>query len=159
MARIFTVDDLRDRLQARQHKMTPQRQMILQVFIERPGEHLSAEEVQGILRDNFDSFGMATVYRNIELLTDLELLQKIDLGDGKARYELNTKEPTSHNHHHLICIACGKISEFNDDLLDGLERSIFEKCGFEVTDHQVKFFGYCQECREAGYGAENDDAD
>ena len=59
MAHTFTMDDLKQRLQARQHKMTPQRQTVLQVFLNNPGEHLSAEDVHGILRDDKSEIGLA----------------------------------------------------------------------------------------------------
>lgn len=147
MPNTFTIDDLRHRLQERQHKMTPQRQSILQIFLDRPGEHLSAEDVHGILRDNQDSFGLATVYRSLELLTELGLLTKLEFGDGRSRYELNTTDPAAHNHHHLICLGCGEVTEFNDDLLEELERDILQKSGFKVIDHQTKFFGFCAKCR------------
>ena len=147
MPRTVTLDDLRRKLQERRHKMTPQRQSILQIFIDRPGEHLRAEDVHDILRDNRDGFGLATVYRSLELLTGLGLLAKLELGDGRSRFELNTTDPASHNHHHLICLGCGAVTEFNEDLLDDLEESIEAKSGFTVLDHQVKFFGYCQNCQ------------
>ena len=148
MAETFTMADLKKRLQARQHKMTPQRQTVLQVFLDHPGEHLSAEDVHGILRNDKSEIGLATVYRSLELLSELGILQKLEFGDGCSRYEVNTTNPQEHHHHHLICQKCGKVIEFEDDLLDNLEADIQEKLGFKVTDHQVKFFGVCKECQE-----------
>lgn len=148
MAQTFTMADLKKRLQARQHKMTPQRQTVLQVFLDHPGEHLSAEDVHGILRNDKSEIGLATVYRSLELLSDLGILQKLEFGDGCSRYEVNTTDPREHHHHHLICQKCGKVIEFEDDLLENLEEDIKEKLGFKVTDHQVKFFGICKECQE-----------
>ena len=87
MAKI-TMEVLRKRLQERQHKMTPQRQIVLQVFMDRPGEHISAEDVHGILRANHSEIGLATVYRSLELLVELGLLQKMEFGDGCSRYEI-----------------------------------------------------------------------
>ena len=149
MAHTFTMDDLKQRLQARQHKMTPQRQTVLQVFLNNPGEHLSAEVVHGILRDDKSEIGLATVYRSLELLSDLGILQKMEFGDGCSRYEVNTTNPDEHHHHHLICTKCGKVTEFEDDLLDNLEADIKEKLGFKVENHQVKFYGICKECQKA----------
>ena len=149
MAQTFTMDDLKQRLQARQHKMTPQRQTVLQVFLDHPGEHLSAEDVYGILRQGSSEIGLATVYRSLELLSDLELLQKMEFGDGCSRYEVNTTDPSEHHHHHLICTTCGKVTEFEDDLLDELEADIQKKMGFHVLNHQVKFYGTCKECQAA----------
>ena len=148
MAQTFTMDDLKQRLQARQHKMTPQRQTVLQVFLDHPGEHLSAEDVYGILRQGSSEIGLATVYRSLELLSDLEILQKMEFGDGCSRYEVNTTNPLEHHHHHLICTTCGKVTEFEDDLLDELEGDIQNKLGFKVLNHQVKFSSTCKECQK-----------
>ncbi|MCR5758508.1 MAG: transcriptional repressor [Selenomonas sp.] len=148
MAQTFTMSDLKQRLQARQHKMTPQRQTVLQVFLDHPSEHLSAEDVYGILRQSNSEIGLATVYRSLELLSDLEILQKMEFGDGCSRYEVNTTDPSEHHHHHLICTSCGKVTEFEDDLLDELEGDIQNKMGFKVLNHQVKFYGTCKECQK-----------
>ena len=66
MSQTFTMDDLRARLSERQHKMTPQRQIVLQIFLDHPGEHLSAEDVHDILRTEKAEIGLATVYRTLE---------------------------------------------------------------------------------------------
>ena len=148
MSQTFTMDDLRRMLQERQHKMTPQRQIVLQIFLDHPGEHLSAEDVHGILRDNKSEIGLATVYRSLELLSELGILQKMEFGDGCSRYEVNDTDPTRHHHHHLICTKCGKVEEFDEDLLESLEADIERKTGFRTLDHQVKFFGVCKACQE-----------
>lgn len=148
MADTFTMEDLKKKLQERQHKMTPQRQLILQIFLDRPGEHLSAEDVHDVLREKRMEIGLATVYRTLDLLSDLGILQKMEFGDGCARYEVNTTDPSKHHHHHLICTKCGKVYEFDDDLLEDLEQDIAKKSGFQIRDHQVKFFGICKDCQE-----------
>ncbi len=150
MSQTFTMDDLRARLSERQHKMTPQRQIVLQIFLDHPGEHLSAEDVHDILRTEKAEIGLATVYRTLELLSDLGILQKMEFGDGCSRYEVNDTDPTRHHHHHLICTKCGKVEEFDEDLLETLEADIERKTGFRTLDHQVKFFGICKECQEKG---------
>ena len=55
---------------------------------------------------------------------------------------------TAHRHHHAICTGCGKVYSLETDLLDSLEQEVLEKLGFVVTDHEVKLYGLCQECRE-----------
>ncbi len=139
-------DSFRRLLKEKQYKMTPQRQRILEVFCEHPDAHLSAEDVYQIVRVDSSDIGLATVYRTLELLSELELLSKINFGDGRSRYELS-RTGEGHHHHHLICLACGKVSEFDDDLLDQLEKEVSVKNGFQILDHQVKFFGYCQNCQ------------
>jgi len=146
--KFFKLQDLRGKLAENHYKMTPQRKEILQVFIENEDDHhLSAEEVYEILKKKDFDFGLATVYRNLELLALLGILSKVNFDDGRTRYELNAVDPNVHQHHHLICLKCKKIIEFDEDLLDDLEGVITKKSGFEIVNHEVKFFGYCASCR------------
>ena len=137
MEKQFTMEDLKKRLQERQLKMTPQRKTVLQV-------------VHDILRENQLEIGLATVYRSLDLLAEIGILQKMEFGDGCSRYEVNTTDPHHHHHHHLICTRCGKVIEFADDMLEDLENDIAQKSGFKIVDHQVKFFGICKECQAQG---------
>ncbi|WP_371370746.1 Fur family transcriptional regulator [Sporomusa aerivorans] len=145
----MTIDltNLRQKFREREYKLTPQRQIILQVFLDNRDKHLSAEDVHNIVRQQSNDIGLATVYRTLELLSDLDVLQKMDFGDGRSRYEIN-ETSTPHHHHHLICLSCGEVREFEDDLLEELENVIAKKSNFTIVDHQVKFYGYCQECRK-----------
>lgn len=142
----INMGDLKQRFQERQYKLTPQRQIVLQAFVDNPGKHLSAEDVHNIVRQQSSEIGLATVYRTLELLSDMDVLQKMDFGDGRSRYEINEAN-SEHHHHHLICLSCGKVKEFEDDLLETLENVIARKSNFKIVDHQVKFYGYCQECQ------------
>jgi Fur family ferric uptake transcriptional regulator len=145
---IFKIQDLRGRLSERKYKMTPQRKEILQIFIDSgENSHLSAEEVHELLKEKDFDFGLATVYRNVELLHELGILNKVDFGDGRTRYEISASDPQLHQHHHLICLKCKKIIEFEDDLLEDLENLIAKKSSFQIVNHEVKFFGYCANCR------------
>lgn len=141
------LSSLRQKFKERDYKLTPQRQIILQVFIDNRDKHLSAEDVHNIVRQQSNDIGLATVYRTLELLSELDILQKMDFGDGRSRYEINETD-TPHHHHHLICLSCGKVIEFEDDLLEDLENVIAKSSNFTIIDHQVKFYGYCQECRK-----------
>ena len=145
--RLYGTADLRKKLSERGYKMTPQRKEILGIFVERGG-HMSAEDVYGILRERESEIGLATVYRSLDLLSDIGILVRLDFGDGCARYELSTSDPKVHHHHHLICLKCKKVIEFEQDLLEDLEARIAASSDFEIVNHEVKFFGYCSECRE-----------
>ena len=145
---LFSLKDLRGKLYERGYKMTPQRKEILQIFVDHP-EHLSAEDVYGLLREKESEIGLATVYRALDLLSNLGILVQIDFGDGCARYELNTADPNVHHHHHLICVKCKKVIEFDEDLLDELEEVISRKSGDKILNHEVKFFGYCKDCQQS----------
>ena len=143
----FDLSNLRQKFKDRDYKLTPQRQFILQVFVDNRDKHLSAEDVHNIVRQQANDIGLATVYRTLELLSELEILQKIDFGDGRSRYEINETN-SHHHHHHLICLTCGRVIEFADDLMEDLENIIAQSSNFTIVDHQVKFYGYCQECRK-----------
>lgn len=143
----ITMEILKQRLQARHYKLTTQRRTVLEAFLSHPDQHLSAEDVYGILRNQSMDIGLATVYRSLELLAKLGILKQMEFGDGCSRYEVGTMTPDIHQHHHLICLKCGKVAEFPDDLLDDLEQDVSRKTNFQIEDHQVKFFGYCKECQ------------
>ncbi len=143
------IDTLRDALDRKNKKLTPQRQMILNVFEKNPREHLSAEEVYDIVRKDSDiNIGLATIYRTLDLLTETGLLTSIEL-DGVNCYEKNRATPEHpHQHHHLICLGCGKVLEVDSPLTTNIEHRIREKTGFLVQDHETKFFGYCEDCQK-----------
>ncbi|MDR3562744.1 MAG: Fur family transcriptional regulator [Negativicutes bacterium] len=142
----INMNDLRRMLRERQYKLTSQRQTILQAFIDHRDEHLSAEDIYHIVREQTPEIGLATVYRTLELLGELDILKKLDFGDGRHRYEIN-ETSTPHHHHHLICLSCGMVKEFGDDLLETLETAVARKSNFKIVDHQLKFYGYCQGCQ------------
>ena len=127
------------------YKLTNQRRVVLEALYKRDGDHLTAEEVHQIVKGVNPEIGLATVYRTLQLLSELGLIDKLNLDDGIVRYEIGDME-TKHRHHHLICEQCGKIEGVEDDMLDALEEAFFEKYGFRVTDHVAKFYGICSDC-------------
>lgn len=143
MADLF--EEICNRLSEKDYKLTPQRKIIVKSLLENANGHLSAEDLYGIVKRKHPEIGLATVYRSLELLADLGVLQKMDFGDGRSRYEFNDDEV--HHHHHLICLSCGEVQEFEDDLLETLETAISRKSQFRITDHQLKFYGYCRKCQ------------
>lgn len=140
-----TLETVKKKLYEKEYKLTPQRRIVLEIFMENPEKHLSAEDVYGMVKKTNPEIGLATVYRTLDLFADLDILQKMDFGDGRARYEFYESEV--HHHHHLICMRCGSVAEFEDDLLEALETTIQKKNRFEIVDHQLKFYGYCKKCK------------
>lgn len=137
--------DIYSRLLEGGHKMTPQRWAIISIFLMNKGRHLSADDVYGCLKETYPNNGIATVYRTLELLEQIEVLKRLEFGDGRARFELADED--AHHHHHLVCTNCGTITEFEDDLLDSLEGAIEKKTGFKIRDHVAKFYGLCAKCQ------------
>ncbi len=139
-------------LKEKKLKVTKQRLMVLELMAERPGEHLTAEEIYVLAQAADPRIGLATVYRTLQVLVDLQIIDRISLDDGSARYELGKlpgeEQEKRHHHHHAICSGCGAVFSLEEDLLDTLEQSLLERLGFLVTDHEVKLYGYCRSCRE-----------
>lgn len=144
------MNTLKERIKEKKYKLTRQRKIVLQAFLDSTENHMSAEDVFALVKDGNPDIGLATVYRSLELFTTLELLKKLDFGDGRSRYELND-ENLNHTHHHLICLGCGKIVEFSYDFLDDVKMKIEEKEKFQIVDSQLKFYGYCSECQEKNH--------
>lgn len=141
-----TFENVCDQLRDHSYKLTPQRQTILHTLWEHTDRHLSAEEVYMLVKNDYPDIGLATVYRTLDILAEIGVLQKNDFGDGRSRYEFSRHD--EHHHHHLICVECGEVSEFDDDLLETLEAVIVKRNGFKVLDHDLKFYGYCQKCQK-----------
>ena len=133
-------------------KVTNQRLLVLQMLAEHGDEHVTAEDIFELVKEDYPEIGLATIYRTVQLLLDMQLVDRIMLDDGCVRYEigdfLDEQEGHRHHHHHLICTECGSVSAFRDDLLEDLEAYIEKETGFQVTDHELKFYGVCKKCRE-----------
>ncbi len=142
-------DIFKDMLRNKGLKVTNQRMLVLEIMAERPGEHLTAEEIFELAKIRCPEIGLATIYRTVQVLVDLSVIDKVSFDDGFARYELGGLESESrHHHHHAICNRCGKVFSFEGDLLETLEQAMDDTMGFLVTDHEVKLYGYCKDCRE-----------
>lgn len=139
------IEGARQRLADSDYRLTPQRQAILQVLVDNREGHLSADDVYMKAKEKHPDVGLATVYRTLELFEKLGIVYRLDYGDGQARYEYNDGVE-EHYHHHLICLSCGRIQEFNYDLLDDIEKIISSKTNFKIVDHCLRIFGYCAEC-------------
>lgn len=129
-------------------KVTTQRLAVLTVLSQKPDSHLTAEEIYDLVRVSNPEIGLATVYRTIQMLLELKIIDRIYLDDGYVRYELGHvyEDEDSHHHHHLICIKCGRVMSFQGDLLEEFENKIEGKTGFQIQDHDVKLYGYCADC-------------
>lgn len=145
MKKSTVMNTLKKKIREHKYKFTTQRQVILQAFLDSKENHMSAEDVYELVRDENPEIGLATVYRSLELFTSLELLKKLDFGDGRSRYELNDHS-MNHSHHHLICLGCGKVVEFSYDFLNEIKEKIRKENGFTIVDYQLKFYGYCKDC-------------
>lgn len=143
---------LKTKLKEKGLKVTQQRLLVLSTLAENSGSHMTADEIYGRVTEDYPEIGLATVYRTLQLLLEMQLVDRINLDDGCVRYEIGHlfDGEMKHNHHHLICRTCGKVYPFGDDFLEELERHIEETTGFHVLDHELKFYGQCKACIKEG---------
>jgi Fur family transcriptional regulator, ferric uptake regulator len=142
------IDRIKKQLHAQSYKLTPQREATVRVLLENEADHLSAEDIYLLVKEKAPEIGLATVYRTLELLSELKIIDKINFGDGVSRYDLR-KEGAEHFHHHLVCIECGSVEEIMDDLLGDVEKIVESQWGFKVQDHRLTFHGLCKTCQKA----------
>jgi Fur family ferric uptake transcriptional regulator len=140
------LDYIKKQLHTSGYKLTPQREATVKVLLENEEDHLSAEDVYLLVKEKAPEIGLATVYRTLELLTELKVVDKINFGDGVSRYDLR-REGDNHFHHHLVCIQCGSVQEIKEDLLEEVEEIVELKYKFKVKDHRLTFHGVCEVCQ------------
>jgi Fur family ferric uptake transcriptional regulator len=138
------LDDLKIVLKDKGMKYTEQRAIILQILVNLD-DHLNAEEIHSIVQKEYpnQNIGIATIYRTLNFLEEVELISSLSFGKDGKRYEGNTQE----HHDHLICTSCGKIVEFLDDNIEKRQEVIALKNGFKITNHTMQIFGLCQKCQ------------
>jgi Fur family ferric uptake transcriptional regulator len=141
-----------ERLKDCGYRLTASREAILNV-LSKTSEHLSAEDIYMKVYKVHSNIGLATVYRTLELLVQMELVSRFDFGDGRARYELSEKSQDKHHHHHLVCTNCGRVIDYTDfineevELLTRTENILSEKFNFKIENHLIQFYGLCDKCQ------------
>ena len=128
-------------LKERGHRLTPQRQLILEAIEEIDG-HVSAESVHSIVAARFPQVNISTVYRTLELLQDLGLVTHTHFDDGIAQYHLASEDP----HQHMVCRRCGATRELAVSVLDPLDRHLRDEYGFQADLAHFAIVGVCGAC-------------
>jgi Fur family transcriptional regulator, ferric uptake regulator len=105
---------------------------------------LSAQEIRDQLRSEGTEVGLASVYRTIELLLGLGLVQRVDVGEGGQRYEAIV--PGGEHHHHAVCESCGRVTAFEDPRLERAIERVSGRIGQSVSGHDVLLRGTCARC-------------
>jgi Fur family ferric uptake transcriptional regulator len=122
-------------------KRSAQREVILDAFL-RAGQHVSVEELLGIVRKKRADIGRTTIYRTLKLFKDAGLASELVYG-GEARFEpLHNRD----HHDHFICGACGEIFEFKSPEIERIQESIAQGIGFVIEGHRHHILGRCRRC-------------
>lgn len=124
-------------------KITPQRRAILEALLKLE-QSATAMEVLACVRTTYPNMSLDTVYRNLNMFTDIGVVCMVNLRGGAAsRFEMERGK----HHHHLVCLKCGYAVCLDFCPIDEQDVAAAERCGFKVSGHAVEMYGYCRGCR------------
>ena len=124
-------------------KITAPRIKILQILENAKEHHLSAEEVYRLLVEAGEDIGLATVYRVLTQFQEAGLVKRHHFEEGYSIFELDHGA----HHDHLVCIKCGTVKEFVDEMIEDRQRQVAKQAGFSMTDHSLNIYGFCASCQ------------
>ena len=138
------IDELKKIVKQKGLKYTEQREIVLSILL-HASEHLTAEEVYNEIKKAFptSNIGIATVYRALSFLEEVDLITSITFGTDGKKYESNSKS----HHDHLICTSCGKIIEFIEEENEKRQDKIAKKNRFKILSHSMQLYGICENCQ------------
>ena len=122
-------------------KVTLPRVKILDILQHPENQHISAEDMFKILLDNNEEIGLATVYRVLNQFDDAGIVTRHHFEGGKSVFELTQKA----HHDHLVCLSCGKVVEFEDDLIEQRQLDIAKHNKIKLTNHSLYLYGECED--------------
>lgn len=124
-------------------KITLPRRKILEILENSPHHHLSAEDIYRSLGEAGDEIGLATVYRVLTQFQEAGLVVRHYFEGGQSVYELDHGT----HHDHLVCVKCGHVEEFVDDIIEKRQEEIALSAGYFITDHSLNIYGICTGCQ------------
>lgn len=123
-------------------KVTLPRLKILEMLESSDTRHLSAEEIYRQLMESGEDIGLATVYRVLTQFEAAGLVTRHHFEGGHAVFELQR----GHHHDHMVCLKCGRVEEFEDEMIEGRQREIASRLGFKLLEHSLILYGECSAC-------------
>ncbi len=138
--------DLLAILRAKKMRITPLRRLLVQFILDHKSEQLSLKDIQDYLVDRFSQVDRSSVYRNLEVLKKLGIIQELDLPSIGKRFQYVFEKQV---HHFYICKSCGKLNKGNKNLFEKIEAVLKDVHGFEKANLSVVFYGYCAKCSKA----------
>ncbi len=137
------LSNFKDVLKKEGLKVTPQRIAVLEEIMKDRG-HRESEDIYMAIKTRKTHVSRATVYRTLDILVQYGFARKLNLGDGRARYETKIDSP---HHDHMICNNCGKIIEFVNHKIEKIQEEIMKQHHFKLQQHSHQLFGICKECQ------------
>ena len=123
-------------------KVTLPRLKILDMLESEKNRHLSAEDMYKALLDDGEEIGLATVYRVLTQFETAGLVNRHHFEGGNSVFELNQGE----HHDHILCVKCGRVDEFFDEIIEERQSMMAKKMGYKMTDHSLYVYGICSAC-------------
>lgn len=125
-------------------KVTLPRVKILEILENSKNHHLSAEDVYRIFLESGEDIGLATVYRVLTQFEEAGLVVRHHFSEEHSVFELDHGE----HHDHLVCVKCGKVKEFVDEVIEKRQEQVAKQAGFTITDHSLNIYGICKSCQK-----------
>jgi Fur family ferric uptake transcriptional regulator len=125
-------------------KVTVPRIKILEMLEHSETRHLSAEDVYKALLESGEDIGLATVYRVLTQFEAAGLVSRHHFEGGQSMFELNQGK----HHDHILCVKCGRVDEFFDEVIEERQKDIATRAGYDMTDHCLYIYGICSDCRK-----------
>jgi Fe2+ or Zn2+ uptake regulation protein len=135
------LNTIESRLKEQGYKLTEQRRLIMEAFEECPA-HYTAQEIYEKVKKKNPNINFSTVYRNLELLCKLDIINKLNISSGISHFELKN----DHHHHHLICLKCGDMKSIELCPYKDMKINSLDEWGFVPVEHKFEIYGYCKKC-------------
>ncbi len=128
------------------YKMTRQREIVFNAMNSKPHLHFTVDDILDIVHEAHPEIGVATIYRTLQIFIQTGIVQRLDLLNRRAYYEISEQK-----HYHMICLSCGAIVEVTDEATEAVMNMVKIKKqvlnDFRVVDCQIYFYGYCKNCQ------------
>ena len=137
------IEEMLSKLKSRDFRITPQRLAVLRILAASEG-HPTVDEIYKEVRAEFSTTSLATVYKTVSLLKELNEVLELGFPDGSNRYDGNNPVP----HPHAICMKCKKIMDPELMSIEELSEEMSRKTGYKIFHHRLDFFGLCPDCQK-----------
>lgn len=135
------MDNITSIFKEKKLKLTPQRLAVYK-YLMSTKEHPSAEIIYKALQPDYPTMSLATVYKAVKTLVEVELVQEINVGEGNFRYDGNSCQ-----HAHIQCLTCSKVDDLENISFSNLNQSAEDNTGYKVLSNRVFFYGICNQCQ------------